>query len=86
MSAVLEANIARAIVAAQEAEPKAWEPNREVTLERLRIVDMIHEGKPICRLCGQLVNRLDPTGLCSKISDAHQEWRGVTVKKKAGRR
>jgi hypothetical protein len=86
MSAVLEANIARSIVAAQEAEPKAWEPNREVTLEQLRIVDMIHEGKPTCRLCGQLVNRLDLTGLCSKTSDAHQEWRGLTVKKKAGKR
>lgn len=86
MSAVLEANIARAIVAAQEAEPKAWEPNREVTLEQLRIVDMIHEGKPTCRLCGQIVNHLDKFGLCSKTSDAHQEWRGVTVRKKAGKR
>lgn len=79
MSAVLA-------VAPLEAEEKDWTPNREVTLERLRIVDMIHEGKPACRLCGQTVNHLDKFGLCSKISDAHKEWRGEPVprKKKAG--
>lgn len=76
MSAVLEANIARAVIAAQEAEPKEWVPNREVTLERLRIVDMIHEGKPQCRLCGQIVNRLDGFGLCSKTTELHRQRRG----------
>ncbi|MCT1395643.1 hypothetical protein M4D51_07875 [Microbacterium sp. p3-SID338] len=82
MSAALEANIARAIVAVEE---KPWEPNREVTLERLRIVDMMHEDWPKCRLCGQTVNRLDPAGLCSKTSTSHQERRGLPVpKKKAG--
>lgn len=60
-----------------------WAPSRDTTLAELRIVDMIHEGKPACRLCGQGVNHLDKFGLCSKTSDAHQEWRGVTVKKKA---
>ncbi|MFE7198488.1 hypothetical protein [Microbacterium oxydans] len=83
MSAILEANIARALATVEEKE---WTPDRAVTLERLRIVDMIHEGKPACRLCGQTVNHLDKFGLCSKTSDAHQEWRGVTVKKKAARR
>jgi len=87
MTAVLEANIARALAATTPAvEEKAWTPNREVTLAQLRIVDMIHEGKPACRLCGQIVNHLDKFGLCSKTSDAHQEWRGVTVKKKVARR
>lgn len=81
MSAVLEANIARAIVAVEE---KPWEPNPEVIAERLRIVDMIHEGKPQCRLCGQVVNRLDAFGLCSKTSAPHQERRGLLPKK--GRR
>lgn len=81
MSAVLAA-------APADVEEKDWAANREVTLERLRIVDMIHEGKPACRLCGQVVNRLDTFGLCSKISDAHKEWRGEPVprKKKAGAR
>jgi hypothetical protein len=82
MSAVLEANIARSLAAVEE---KSWEPNREVTLERLRIVDMMHEGWPRCRLCGQTVNRLDAAGLCSKTSVAHQERRGIPApKKKAG--
>jgi len=71
-----------------EAEEKEWAPSRDVTLGELRIVDMIHEGKPACRLCGQTVNYLDKFGLCSKGSDAHKEWRGETVprKKKAGAR
>ncbi|MEW2459843.1 hypothetical protein [Microbacterium sp. K41] len=77
MSAVLEANIARALVAAQEAEEQPWEPNRQVTLDQLRIVDMIHEGWPQCRVCGQAVRELDPFGLCSKTSVSHQERRGV---------
>lgn len=82
MSAVLEANIARALSAVEE---KTWEPNCEVTLERLRIVDMMHEDWPRCRLCGQTVNRLDAAGLCSKTSASHQERRGLPVpKKKAG--
>lgn len=79
MTAVLEANIARSIAAVEE---KAWEPNREVTLERLRIVDMMHEGWPQCRLCGQTVNRLDAFGLCSKVSAPHLARRGIPVPKK----
>jgi hypothetical protein len=79
MSAVLEANIARSLTAVEEKE---WAPNREVTLELLRIVDMIHEGKPACRLCGQIVNRLDVFGVCSKVSNAHKEWRGEPVPRK----
>lgn len=79
MNAALETLIARSITAVEE---KTWEPNREVTLEQLRIVDMIHEGKPRCRLCGQIVNRLDAFGLCSKVSDSHKERRGVAVSRK----
>ncbi|WP_292788422.1 MULTISPECIES: hypothetical protein [unclassified Microbacterium] len=84
MIAVLEANIARSIAAATSIEAKPWAPNREVTLEQLRVVDMIHEGKPACRLCGQITNGLDRFGLCSKVSPAHREWRGdVAPAKKA---
>lgn len=79
MTAVLEVNIARALSAVEE---KTWEPNRELTLEELRIVDMMHEGKPQCRLCGQTVNRFDTFGLCSKISDSHKERRGMPVPRK----
>ncbi|MCB8043671.1 hypothetical protein ABTZ44_07525 [Microbacterium oxydans] len=71
-------------VVPMEAEEKEWTPNREVTLERLRIVDMIHEGKPQCRLCGQIVNRLDGFGLCSKTTELHRRRRGdFTPTKKA---
>lgn len=77
MSAVLA-------VAPTEAEEKEWTPDRAVTLERLRIVDMIHEGKPQCRLCGQIVNRLDGFGLCSKTTELHRHRRGdFTPTKKA---
>lgn len=83
MTVALETLIARSIVAAPEKE---WEPNRDVTREQLRVVDMIHEGKPQCRLCGQTVNRLDQFGLCSKVSDAHKERRGDPVpRRKAAR-
>lgn len=80
MSAVLD-------VAPADVEEKDWAANREVTLERLRIVDMIHEGKPACRLCGQIVNRLDAFGLCSKTSEPHRQRRGdFTPAKKARKR
>lgn len=79
MTAVLEANIAHALSTVEEA---TWEPNREVTIEALRIVDMIHEDKPQCRICGQTANRLDAFGLCSKTSDPHREYRGILPAKK----
>ncbi|UUE19345.1 hypothetical protein [Microbacterium sp. J1-1] len=83
MSVALETLIARSLPAVEEKE---CTPNREVTLEQLRIVDMIHEGKPQCRLCGQTVNRLDQFRLCSKVSDAHKERRGDPVpRRKAAR-
>lgn len=82
MTAALETLIARSLPAVEEKE---WVPDREVTLEQLRIVDMVHEGKPQCRLCGQTVNRLDKFGLCSKVSDPHKEWRGEPVPRKKSR-
>lgn len=75
MSAVVEATPV-------EAPEKEWAPDRAVTLGELRIVDMIHEGKPQCRLCGQIVNRLDPFALCSKVTNAHKERRGEPVPRK----
>lgn len=65
---------------------KEWAPSRDVTLAKLRIVDMVHEGKPACRLCGQVTNRLDKFGLCSKVSDAHKERRGDLVPAKKARK
>lgn len=79
MNAALETLIARSLTAVEE---KPWEPNREVTLEALRIVDTMHDGKPRCRLCGQTVNRLDLFGLCSKVSDSHKERRGMPIPRK----
>lgn len=72
---------------AAPVEAADWKSDREAVLEQLRIVDMIHEGKPACRLCGQLTNGLDRFGLCSKISPTHREWRGdVAPAKKARKR
>lgn len=70
-----------AVATPVDAPEKEWTADREATLEQLRIVDMVHEGKPACRLCGQIVNRLDTFGLCSKTSDTHQQYRGYPVKK-----
>ena len=56
-------------------------------LERLCVVDMIHESKTACRLCGQIVNRLDAFGLCSKTTELHRQRRGdITPAKKARKR
>lgn len=63
-----------------------WKPNPEVIADELRNLDAIHEGKPTCKLCGQVVNQLDRFGLCSKISTSHKEWRGETVPSKKGRK
>lgn len=80
MSAILEATPV-------EAPEKDWAPDRAVSLSELRIVDMIHEGKPACRLCGQIVNRLDGFGLCSKTTELHRQRRGdFTPAKKARKR
>lgn len=70
------------------AKPEApeWRPNRELIADELRNVDAIHEGKPTCRLCGQVVNRLDTFGLCSKVTPAHKEWRGDALPGKKARK
>lgn len=72
--------------AAVKPEAPEWKPNRERIADELRNVDAIHEGKPTCRLCGQVVNRLDTFGLCSKVTAAHRQWRGETVPGKARKR
>lgn len=70
-----------------EVEEDEWTPDRMVTLKRLRIVDMMHEGWPQCRLCGQTVYRLDTFGLCSKTTESHRQRRGdFTPTKKARKR
>ncbi|UPL13039.1 hypothetical protein [Microbacterium galbinum] len=71
--------------AAEPVEAPEWKANREITLEQLRIVDMVHESKPACRLCGQITNGLDRFGLCSKVSPTHREWRGDVVPSKKAR-
>ncbi|MDR6142067.1 hypothetical protein QE375_001621 [Microbacterium foliorum] len=71
---------------ADDNDKPEWTADRDVTRAELRIVDMIHEGKPQCRECGQITNRPDKFGLCSKTSDAHQQRRGITPKRKAGKR
>lgn len=72
--------------ASVKPEVPEWKPNRERIADELRNVDAIHEGKPTCRLCGQVVNRLDTFGLCSKVSASHKEWRGDAVPGKARKR
>jgi len=75
-----------AAIEVAEAPEKEWAADRQVTLERLRIVDMVHEGKPTCRLCGQVVNRLDTFGLCSKTTESHRQRRGDFAPAKKARR
>jgi len=72
---------------AEPTEAPEWKPNREVTLEQLRIVDMIHEDWPKCRACGQTTYRLDAFGLCSKTTESHRQRRGdYSPAKKARKR
>ncbi|AQY02058.1 hypothetical protein [Microbacterium foliorum] len=75
-----------ALAAVAKPEAPDWKPNRELIADELRNVNAIHEGKPTCRLCGQVVNRLDAFGLCSKVTAAHKEWRGDAVPGKARKR
>lgn len=74
MSVVVEASPADVV-------EKEWQPDRSITRTALEAIDIFHEGKPTCRLCGQRVNRLDTFGLCSKTSDTHQQYRGFPIKK-----
>lgn len=77
-AAALETLIARSLPVVEEKE---WVPNREITLARMRELDELYAGYPTCRLCGQVVIRLDTFGLCSKVSEAHQQYRGFPTKK-----
>lgn len=48
-------------------------------------VDAAHAGYPRCALCGQRSLKLDRFGLCSKVTDAHKDWRArVRADEKAG--
>lgn len=70
-----------------ETEKKEWvfddDAKARVAAE-LAAIDMSHEGKPTCALCGQRCNSLDRAGLCSKVSEAHKDWRaGVRADRRA---
>ena len=68
-------------------EKPEWQPDRAVTLAALEEIDHQQAGCPTCALCGQRANRLDKYGLCSKTSEAHQDWRaGVRADIKTGAR
>lgn len=72
------------------ADPQEWTPgdeSRERVHEALAEIDAIQAGSPECRLCGQRTRQLDKFGLCSKTSEAHQDWRaGIRAERKAGAR
>jgi len=60
---------------------------RERVAAELARVNQEQAGYQRCGLCGQRVGRLDKFGLCSKTSEAHQEWRAAErAERKAGRR
>lgn len=64
-----------------------WTPNPQVTRDALDRIDAAQAGYPTCRLCGQRAIALDKFGLCSKTSQAHQDWRAsVRAERKAGAR
>ena len=72
------------------ADEKEWTLDgaaRERIAAELAVIDVLHEGKPTCRLCGQVTNVLDRFGLCPKVSQPHQDYRaGVRADMKAGAR
>ncbi|MDF2920517.1 MAG: hypothetical protein K0S70_4735 [Microbacterium sp.] len=62
------------------SDGQAWAPTLESRARVQRTfdaIDLAHSVKPMCGLksCGQRVNRLDASGLCSKVSDAHKRAR-----------
>lgn len=64
-----------------------WTPDRAVTLAALEAIDHRQRPFPACALCEQRAVKLDRFGLCSKTSEAHQDWRaGVRNDMKAGAR
>ena len=59
----------------------------EVHRAAMERCDLIQTGYPVCALCGQRAIHLDRFGLCSKVSQTHQDWRaGVLADEKAGMR
>jgi len=46
-------------------------------VETLAQIDRAHARYPKCKLCGQRVRRLDQYGLCSKVSQPHEDYRAT---------
>ncbi|MCC2030638.1 hypothetical protein [Microbacterium allomyrinae] len=58
-------------------DPSQAEHVRKVNAEAMARIDRTHTGYPVCGLCGQRVIKLDRFGLCSKVSQPHQDDRAA---------
>lgn len=60
-------------------DPSNYTPTPEALAAADLVLERIqarHEAEcDRCSLCGQLSNRLDDFGLCSKVSESHVQWR-----------
>ncbi|MGQ7313398.1 hypothetical protein ACUOFU_16955 [Microbacterium arabinogalactanolyticum] len=69
------------------SDEQMWTPNPQVTRDALDRIDAAQADYPTCGLCGQRAIALDKFGLCSKVSQAHKDWRaGVRADMKVGAR
>ena len=72
--------------------PAEYSPSEEAQAAAQAALDLIQAQQEAecrrCALCGQLVNRVDEFGLCSKTSVPHVKWRQQVrgLGKPAGRR
>ena len=60
-------------------DPSNYTPTPEALAAATAVLERIqarHEAEcDRCSLCGQLMNRPDDFGLCSKVSESHLQWR-----------
>lgn len=60
-------------------DPSDYTPTPEALAAARTELDRIQARHEVecqrCSLCGQLANRLDDLGLCSKVSEPHVQWR-----------
>lgn len=67
-------------------EVSDWQPDRQITRAAMEDLEAMFSAWPACGLCGQRAGQLDKYGLCSKVSQAHKDWRAGVRAERAGAR